>query len=78
MIFREPQILIQVYSLKILILDEADQLLKSPHLETTDEFLQLIPKQAIKGLFSATMDSHTEELARQILHDPVQHVIGLK
>ncbi|KAI8823026.1 P-loop containing nucleoside triphosphate hydrolase protein [Fimicolochytrium jonesii] len=62
-----------------LILDEADKLLELGFLEQVDDVLAIVGgDQVRKSLFSATIPSGVEELARTFMKDPIRIVIGQK
>lgn len=66
-------------NVKHLILDEADKLLELGFLEQMDEIFSSCSNNHIqKSLFSATIPSGVEELAKSIMKDPIQVVIGRK
>ena len=54
------------------VLDEADEMLDMGFAEDLDAILDAAPPQHQTMLFSATMPSHIDRLARQRLHDPVR------
>jgi ATP-dependent RNA helicase DDX52/ROK1 len=62
-----------------LILDEADKLLEIGFLDQVDEILAACSYPKIKkALFSATISSGVEELAKTFMKDPIRVVIGSK
>ncbi|KAJ3159821.1 RNA-dependent ATPase rok1 [Geranomyces michiganensis] len=62
-----------------LVLDEADKLLELGFLEQVDDVLSLCTGDNLrKSLFSATIPSGVEELAKSFMQDPVRVVIGQK
>ncbi len=66
-------------SVNHIVLDEADRLLELGFLEQVDEILAACTSPTIqKALFSATISSSVEELARTFMRDPVRVIIGLK
>ncbi|KAJ3109139.1 RNA-dependent ATPase rok1 [Phlyctochytrium bullatum] len=69
--------LIKLDRVKHLILDEADKLLELGFLEQLDEiFAACTHPELRKSLFSATMPSGIESLARTFMDDPVRIIIG--
>ena len=62
-------------SLELLILDEADRLLDMAFKESLSGILQCLPKQRRTGLFSATMTEAVSELVRTGLRNPVRIVV---
>lgn len=63
-----------------LVLDEADKLLETgTFLEQMDDIMAACTNDnLVKSLFSATIPSSVEELARSVMADPVRIVIGEK
>lgn len=62
-----------------IILDEADKLLEIGFLDQVDEILAACTfPQIRKALFSATISSGVEELAKTFMKDPIRVVIGAK
>lgn len=62
---------------KYLVLDEADKLLDLGFLEQIDDILSLCTSTRLqKALFSATIPSGVEQLAKTIMVDPLRIVIG--
>jgi ATP-dependent RNA helicase DDX55/SPB4 len=62
-------------SLELLIMDEADRLLDMGFKESLTGILQALPKQRRTGLFSATMTEAVSELVRTGLRNPVRVVV---
>ncbi|KAJ3013120.1 RNA-dependent ATPase rok1 [Thoreauomyces humboldtii] len=62
-----------------LVLDEADKLLELGFLDQVDDVLALCGGDGVrKSLFSATIPSGVEELAKTFMRDPIRVVIGQK
>jgi ATP-dependent RNA helicase DDX52/ROK1 len=62
-----------------IILDEADKLLELGFLEQVDDIFAACTCSHIQSsLFSATISSGVEELAKTFMKDPVRIVIGQK
>lgn len=62
-----------------LVLDEADKLLELGFLDQIDEILAACSNSKLrKSLFSATIPSGVEELAKSVMKDPIRVVIGQK
>ena len=60
-------------------MDEADKLLELGFLEQMDDILASCTSSHIqKSLFSATISSGVEELAKSFMKDPIRIVIGQK
>ncbi|KAM3239930.1 hypothetical protein ACQJBY_053552 [Aegilops geniculata] len=64
--------------LKYLVLDEADKLLNLEFKESLDEILNVIPKERITYLFSATMTKKVSKLQRACLRNPVKVEVSSK
>jgi ATP-dependent RNA helicase DDX55/SPB4 len=62
-------------SLELLIMDEADRLLDMGFKENLSGILRSLPKQRRTGLFSATMTEAVSELVRTGLRNPVRIVV---
>jgi ATP-dependent RNA helicase RhlE len=63
---------IDLRSVEILVLDEADRMLDMGFIRDIRRILSLLPKQRQNLLFSATFSSEIRELAATILRDPAQ------
>jgi len=57
---------------EILILDEADRMLDMGFIKDIKKVLAMLPKKRQNLLFSATFSGEIQELARGLLHNPVQ------
>ncbi|GAA1292447.1 DEAD/DEAH box helicase [Saccharothrix xinjiangensis] len=62
--------------LKVVVLDEADEMLDMGFAEDLDSILSEAPSDRQTVLFSATMPPHIDRLARRHLKDPVRITIG--
>ncbi|KAJ3628700.1 hypothetical protein Zmor_003953, partial [Zophobas morio] len=63
---------VNLKTLEVLILDEADRLLDLGFKEALTDILTLLPKQRRTGLFSATQTHEVEDLIRAGLRNPVR------
>ncbi|KAJ2796557.1 RNA-dependent ATPase rok1, partial [Coemansia furcata] len=62
-----------------LVLDEADSLMEKGFLEQVDEILAACSSPNLQiSLFSATMPSSVEEMAKTIMKDPIRIIVGSK
>ncbi len=61
--------------LKVLILDEADDLLQKGFLENMKEIISLIPTECRINLFSATMPKEIVSLTSNFMNDPVKILV---
>jgi ATP-dependent RNA helicase DeaD len=57
-------------SLKVIVLDEADEMLRMGFLEDIEWILEQAPKERQTALFSATMPRDVKRIAEQYLRDP--------
>ena len=74
-IITSPSSPLNMKSLELLIMDEADRLLDMGFKESLTGILQCLPKQRRTGLFSATMTEAVSELVRTGLRNPVRVVV---
>ncbi|WP_105103534.1 DEAD/DEAH box helicase [Microbulbifer pacificus] len=65
-------------SLKMLVLDEADEMLRMGFIDDVKWVLEQIPEERQIALFSATMPREVAAIAREHLHDPVEVKIKVK
>jgi len=61
---------VKLDKLRVLVFDEADELLSLGFWPDMREIQKYIPKQRLTGLFSATMPQRVVSLARVFLHEP--------
>lgn len=59
------------HNLQMLIIDEADAILKIGFEEEMNNIIKLLPKERLTLLFSATMTKKVEDLCRLSLKNPV-------
>ena len=59
------------HNLQMLIIDEADAILKIGFEEEMNQILKLLPKNRVTLLYSATMTKKVEDLCRLSLKNPV-------
>lgn len=67
---------VNLSSVEILVLDEADQMFDMGFLPSIRTLLRFIPKKRQTLLFSATMPDAINQLAQDILHKPVTVKVG--
>ncbi|CCF56501.1 hypothetical protein KAFR_0B02030 [Kazachstania africana CBS 2517] len=68
-------------NLRHLIFDEADKLFDKTFVEQSDSILSLISAKNLKlrkSMYSATIPSHIEDIAKSLMLDPVRVIIGHK
>ena len=63
---------INIHNLKILVMDEADELLADGINEKLAYILEKIPSGIQSILISATMNSNVFNVSKKILHDPTK------
>jgi ATP-dependent RNA helicase DDX18/HAS1 len=59
------------HNLQMLIIDEADAILKIGFEEEMNQIIKILPKNRVTLLFSATMTKKVEDLCRLSLKNPV-------
>jgi ATP-dependent RNA helicase DDX52/ROK1 len=70
---------ILLYSVRHLILDEADRMLDQEFLEQIEEIVAACSHVDLqKAVFSATLPAGAENIAMKMLRDPIRVVVGLK
>lgn len=62
--------------LRVLIMDEADEMLSSGFLEAMQEIMREIPRECQVALFSATLPPETLEITERFMKDPVRIVLS--
>jgi len=63
-------------ALKVLIIDEADEMLSSGFLEAMQDIMRQVPSDCQIALFSATLPPETFELSHRFMRDPVRIVLN--
>ncbi|XP_010980505.1 probable ATP-dependent RNA helicase DDX59 isoform X1 [Camelus dromedarius] len=69
---------VELGSVKIVVVDEADTMLKMGFQQQVFDILENVPHDCQTVLVSATIPASIEQLAGQLLHDPVRIVAGEK
>ncbi len=69
---------LKLNKLKILVLDEADEMLRMGFIDDVEWILDQIPEQRQIALFSATIPQQIRRIAAKYLNDPVQVTIKVK
>lgn len=70
--------IVKLDRVEIVIIDEADRLLDMGFLPQLRRIMKMVPKQRQTLMFSATMASGPEMIAREFLHEPTRVTIGSK
>jgi translation initiation factor 4A len=66
---------LQVHTLKVLVLDEADEMLSQGFKEQTHDLFQYLPQDVQVCLFSATIPAEVESLTSKFLRNPVKLLV---
>lgn len=69
---------VKLQTIKIVVLDEADEMLNMGFKDSLDEILQETPPQKNTWLFSATMPREVERIARNYMNNPAEVSSGKK
>ncbi|KAG8998154.1 RNA-dependent ATPase rok1 [Tulasnella sp. JGI-2019a] len=70
---------LELDNVQYLVLDEADHLLNEGFAEQTEEIVAACTHPDVqKSMFSATLPSRAERVAKQTLNDPIRVVVGTK
>ena len=67
---------IKLEAIKMVVLDEADEMLNMGFKEEIDEILEQVPEERRTWLFSATMPPSVARLAKNYMHEPHQIKVG--
>ncbi len=68
---------VPLHGLEFLILDEADRMMDMGFVDDINRIINFLPKERQTLLFSATMPPSIRDLAKRILHDPMEITIQL-
>ncbi|XP_012582188.1 PREDICTED: probable ATP-dependent RNA helicase DDX59 [Condylura cristata] len=69
---------VELCNIKIVVVDEADTMLKMGFQQQVLDILENVPSDCQTVLVSATIPSSMEQLANQLLHNPVRIITGEK
>ena len=67
--------LINTSKIKLIILDEADEMLSSGFKEQVYQILQFLRDDVVVSLFSATMPQELHELSKKFMRDPIKILV---
>lgn len=68
--------IVKLDRIEVVVIDEADRLLDMGFLPQLKRIMKMVPRQRQTMMFSATMASGPEMLAREFLHDPARVTVG--
>ena len=63
---------LKLASIKALVLDEADEMLRMGFYEEVEKILESVPEERQTALFSATMPPRIRQIAKRFLNEPVE------
>jgi ATP-dependent RNA helicase RhlE len=70
--------IVKLDRIEVVIIDEADRLLDMGFLPQLKRIMKMVPRQRQTMMFSATMATGPEMLAREFLHNPARVTVGEK
>lgn len=69
---------VNISSVQIVVLDEADEMLNMGFQEDLDSILASTPDNKLTWLFAATMPAEIQSITRNYMHDPYEITVGKK
>ena len=69
---------IDLSAIKIVVLDEADQMADMGFLPVVTEVLAQTPEHGQRLLFSATLDRDVDKLVKRFMRDPIRHELAIE